>query len=455
MASAQHLKKRGERWYLRLAIPRKLRHLYPTESGKPSYHIEEALGTPDLNVANRLKHERIAHWVRDFHEKERAATGTLTPDAAEAQRLREHFRKANDASERETIADHVASIATDMHESGAPERAQQFHALATATETLRDSWGKWKREWRITKAGEYKYEQAFRELLEFLGVADTTPKHITPARARAYVAYLNTDAKSAKGEGSLSKATKEGRLSPLRTFWTEYLIPSELAEVNPWKDHKLTEGGNAVEKRPYTNDEIIALINGPERRETKDVRYTKRTILELYALAFYTGARREEIACRLLGDFERIKGGYVMHIREAKTNAGKRSIPILHPIPVAVIGRRIGKRKDAKAQLFEEFKRGGANKTLGDLVGKMMTFYRRASGVGAGADFHSTRRHLITQLVAQGHSRELVQFYVGHKVPGMTGIYAKPTDEGMRKIAKSISYPATIERGLRGKLDLA
>ncbi len=451
MAQAQHLKKRGERWYLKLAIPRKLRHLYPTKKGKPSYHIEEALRTTDLNVANRLKHERIAHWVREFNAKERDA-GTLSPEAADALRWREALRTANDPTEREEIEDHLSDVARNMYESGAKERAMQFHALATAKESLRESWDKWKQERRLTKSAEYKYDQAFRELMEFLGVADTTPKHITLARARDYVRYLNADAKSARG-GPLSKATKEGRLSPLRTLWAEYLIPAQLAEANPWRDHKVTDGGNAVERRPYTDDEILALLNGPERVKRKDVRYPKRTVLEMYALAFYTGARREEIASRLLGDFERIKGGYIMHIREAKTNAGKRSIPILHPIPVAVIQRRIGKRKDPKAQLFAEFNPGGPDKTLGEHIGKMMGHYRKAAGVGEGADFHATRTHLITRLVAQGNSKELVQFYVGHKVPGVTGIYAKATDEGMRRIASAIRYPARIERRFIEALD--
>jgi site-specific recombinase XerD len=474
LAQTQYLKWRGTgrsgRWWLKLPIPRPIRPLYLSANGKPRTHIEETLGTADLREANRKKHGRIGYWLEEFRFKAQAANGTLPSNIGSADEFRRMLREAADDGEADAIKDMIADKARTIYEEGlgavedergvdpverarAYSQAKDFYKLASAKATLREAWDKWQQVRRISPRAKLKDAQAFRELLAFLGVTDEHPDAITPAKARAYVRWLNTEAQSARGGGPLSKSSKEGRLWPLRAFWSEYLIHNELAEVNPWLDHKLLAGNEgAAKKRPYTDAEIMALIDGPERVSRKDVRYPKRTILEVYAMGFYTGARREEIAGRLLGDFEKIKGGYIMHIRKSKTEAGARSIPIYHPIPVSIIARRIGKRTDPKAQLFEEFTRSGPDKTLGENIGKSMGHYRDAVGITGEADFHSTRRQLITNLVAQGHSKELVQFYVGHKVPGVTGIYAKPTDEGMRKIAKAIKYPAKIERALAAAL---
>jgi integrase len=192
----------------------------------------------------------------------------------------------------------------------------------------------------------------------------------------------------------------------------------------------------------------MTLLNGPDMPQTDTVRYSKRTILELYALGFYTGARISEIANRAVGDVEKIRGGYMLHIRTGKTDESPRSIPIVHPIPVAILKRRIGGRTEAKAQLFEEFIPGGPNGSLAWYAGKAMGRYRDKVELGTATDTHSTRRNLITSLRTKGHDKMLVQFYVGHKPEGITdGIYAKPTQSGLMQIARAIRYPARIERG--------
>ena len=70
-------------------------------------------------------------------------------------------------------------------------------------------------------------------------------------------------------------------------------------------------------KRRYEPEELLRLFNGPE---TQDRRYTKRTMMQLYALALYCGARLNELCERRLGDVEQIDGGYLLHIRRGKTN---------------------------------------------------------------------------------------------------------------------------------------
>ena len=48
-----------------------------------------------------------------------------------------------------------------------------------------------------------------------------------------------------------------------------------------------------------------------------------------------------------------------------------------------------------------------------------------------------------------------MQFYVGHKPPGVTaGIYAKAQEKGLRSIAQAIRYSAPIERAFRASLGI-
>src|SRR5690348_12916989 len=90
--STQHLKNRRGHWYLKLTIPRGLRHLYLSANGKPRTHVEESLDTTDLRTANQRKYARITHWYRDFEAKRRGAAGKLPSDIATAHEWREMIR---------------------------------------------------------------------------------------------------------------------------------------------------------------------------------------------------------------------------------------------------------------------------------------------------------------------------------------------------------------------------
>lgn len=79
--------------------------------------------------------------------------------------------------------------------------------------------------------------------------------------------------------------------------------------------------------------------------------------------------------------------------------------------------------------------------------------YRDILGLTAEVDTHSTRRQMITNLIAAGHPETPVQWYVGHKPKGITaGVYAKPTDTALRRVAQAIRLPPKVERAIREAL---
>lgn len=339
----KYLKKRRQGWFLNLPIPVPLRPLYLTDAGKPRTHIVEGLQTRDQREAEARAYTRIGIHKATFLRQRREALANLPGNVEDARRLREAIRAADTDAEREALDDLVATQMESMvgyherdehqddldTEGEAYRRAKQWADLARAKTTIREAWADWTAHNEHDPATRLKDEQALRGLMAHLGEPDAPPARVTHATAREYVRWLNTEARSARDGGPLSKATKEGRIAPLRIFW-DYLEHNEHAPrgTNPWKSHKFT-APTKVTKRPYTEAELLALFTGPEVSDRKNVNYPRRTLLQVYALLFYTGARRGEITDRLLGDITATRDGYMVRIPDSKTTAGVRAIPVL------------------------------------------------------------------------------------------------------------------------------
>ena len=109
-------------------------------------------------------------------------------------------------------------------------------------------------------------------------------------------------------------------------------------------------------------------------------------------------------------------------MREAKTKAGQRRVPV-HPQLQALIKRRsAGKASDAK--LFDELKAPPSrpDRAAGKVT-ERFTAYRRTLGLDdrlegrrqANADFHSFRRRHITKLEQAGVPPHIISALVGHE----------------------------------------
>jgi integrase len=500
----RHLKRRGEWWWLRLAIAHDVRHHFPTQDrdGKPTglfqEHKEESLHTTSLTEADRIKHGRIEHWNAVFRAKraEDAKSARAEqrehharPDAltAEAYESRAAMREALAQADRD-LPDGYSDPGVDAVEDAAVRRAESidgnpehhpdgehgpqpepsalakhWYSLATNVKepTIREAWAEWMKANGHDAATRLKDEQALRGLFEHLKLHDTFPSQITHAKARAYVKWLNTEAKSAHDGEPLARATRQARIGPLRYFWNRYLRYNEIVPqtvANPWEGHEYPEHKDhkRPKKRPYEVSEMLAVLNGPNLRTGDDIRYPKRTMIELYCLTVYTGARIGEICNRRLRDVKTIDGGYTLNIPDSKTPSGVRCIPILHPLPVTVLKGRIGDRTDPEAQLFAELIPGGPKGSLMWYVAKAMGRYRRKVGLSSATDTHSLRRHMITLAVNKGLLVTDIQFYVGHKPEGITrGVYTFSTEQGARAVANAIRYPDEVEQGFKRALGLS
>lgn len=456
-ANPSYLKRRGHTWWMKLPVPKDLQKHY----GRT--HIEEALGTRDREEANRLKLSRLAHWKADFAKQRRGGVATIEPrDVHQAGALRRMVvdaRTSVDPDDADLTERLVVDELERIEERHGPEIARQVADIAYlgSGKTLLEAWLAWMPTCDFTPGTQAKYRRALDDLLSFLALPDAAPGTITAERAQAYVDWLNTKATNPKGE-PLDPETKQGRVAALSSFWRQYLEPRKHVPKgsNPWRGHEFTGARQKARqaheaRRAFTADEMLALINGPARGENST--YSKRTMLELYALGFYTGARLDELCARRIGEFEVIPKGYTMHIRESKSQAGVRSLPIVHRIAVAVIRQRIGKRTDPAAFLFAELIPGGADNKRSWQVQKAMGDYRRVVGLPPSVTFHSTRHSFATRMEEAGVDSRWAERYFGHTVPGLMGGRYSHADT-LVKVAQAIKYPMNVEKDLRRALGM-
>jgi integrase len=464
----KYLIRRGNTLHARLAIPRELRPLYGNAT-----HKQEALGTGDLATADRVKHAHIAEWQREFARKQRQASGALAPDIQEAHAFREEIRAAANEPYHDPRDPYGEHHPAEMLRGFAQERAEEieqnagypvakrWYDLATKYEraTLQESLRDWLDTGKHRTATKMQYRHAVKEMLAHLKLnGDALPEHVDRDMAKTYVRWLDTEAKGQRG--LLAYGTKLGRLMALHSFW-QYLGRNDAASVNPWEDlaHLLTgkkerhTHGDEM-KHGHTEAQLLSLINGPDIPDNHRTLYPKRTLIELYALGSYTGCRLNELCSLTLADVEKTRQGYTIHIRKSKSPNGVRSLPVTHATPCAVLKRRIGKRKDPKEQLFEEFKLGGVGK-LSANVQKALGRYRDRVGIPPEVDFHSTRRDLLTLLEAKGVNAIWLARYAGHKLPGVTfGVYAQVTPASLLEVANAVTYPKKVEDAFRKALDI-
>jgi integrase len=142
----------------------------------------------------------------------------------------------------------------------------------------------------------------------------------------------------------------------------------------------------------------------------------------------------------------------VFNIREAKTAAGVRRVPI-HPTLKPIIARR-SKGKAGDAYLIEELSAPQDHTT--DRAGKAserFTTYRRDLGIDerkdgqrqSNIDFHSFRRWFVTKAEEAGQPPHIISAVVGHAGgrQGMTlGLYSGgPSEAQMRAVVESVKLP--------------
>lgn len=441
-------------WHLKRPIPPKLQQHYPSKTpGKFLTHWVESLGTHSRAEAEKLKRAPLRLLEAEFTRHSSGLVSRATSRHAERlaslrQSMADILKDGGDEGSELAIMDMAVEAAEAMEADHGPHAASMAFKLATQPGklTLREALaerhkGATTRE--QTKAAEAR---ALADLLEFLGVPDCLPEAVTEAKALQFVDALN--------DGDLSHATKKGRLSCLGRLWKSRKVASQLPRAlhTLWEGHdvkgqrKSTAETTEEAGRVWTSAEMIKVFAAADARDKRQRTYTRPLFRELYALGFITGMRLDEVTSLRPADLAPMEGGIVVNIRKAKTAAGLRAIPVVHPVAVRVLQARAAAQKDPKGLLFSECQPGGPDNKTSWHVSKALGKDRARLGLDA-VTFHSTRATFMTLQENAGTNHVHVQRYVGHVIDTvMHTDYSAGANVGtLKAIAQAVKFPAEVE----------
>ena len=172
----------------------------------------------------------------------------------------------------------------------------------------------------------------------------------------------------------LSRKTAQRYVSSLSSLWI-WLVAKGLAQGNPWRGHgvgKKSKRGEAPKGAQWTDAALVKVLSGHYTD-----RYTE-TLHDLVRLALVTGARLDELCALKVSDAHERSDGWWITIREGKTEAALRDIPV-HASAAHVLMRRC---KGSRAYIFEGLKAGGPDKKRSWNVSKAFGHYTRKLDLG-------------------------------------------------------------------------
>jgi integrase len=274
---------------------------------------------------------------------------------------------------------------------------------------------------------------------EPFGVAQKKFPKLVRANTRSGVtinkdlAYLSTFATAMVGAG----------------FW-------HVDQITPLKlSHKIERRHKRTVKTPWTLAHVSRMFScpifcgnqGSKRRLRSGTRVNQDAAYWVLIIAWYTGARREEI-CGLCP--EDIKLHPIPHLviqpnalRDVKTDSSERAVPISDELIRLGFLEYVEAIKETGAtHLFPELwincgKRGGDQyyaivwSKLMDWLKLQPDFIMPLGSTGKGADFHSIRSTVLSQLDRKDINQNIVADIAGHQREGVTAInYQKLLQSG-------------------------
>lgn len=193
---------------------------------------------------------------------------------------------------------------------------------------------------------------------------------------------------------------------------------------------KLRPGKNQLGYLPWTIEEMERLFSPTPRRTD---------LAEVMVVALHTGMRINEIAALTVGDIREAEGVAYIEVKDAKTEAGNRQVP-LHP-RIAWLGRLTGK---PSVRVWPGFNGEGPGKKPGQDASREFSRFKSARGFDNRRKvFHSFRKNVTEIMERQSVSENEWAQVLGHE-RGFT--YGRYSPNGITLARKAeliglIEYP--------------
>ena len=448
MATTDYLKRRGRTWFVRVQIPA---HLWKAAGGRREY--VKTLKTGDLNEANRLKHAHVAAFKRKIEALARGKPSDVLDElyekaAAWRDTLERHkgellFYEGGDEERPVYLNDEylsqISEEAKEFLETHGERAATAFYKVARGEGTLLTSQvDTWLAEQgtTITAQTSAQHRTVMRAFTAWAG-SGVLIEDVTRRYAGEFVSNLLAPA------SGLSRKTARRYVSSLSSFW-RWLYARGLARENPWREQELgkkSKRGETPQRRQWTDDALVKVLSG---------QYTPRytTILhDLARLALVTGARLDELCALKTSDAHKREDGWWITIREGKTEAAVRDVPI-HDSAAHVLARRC---KAPHNFLFEGLAPGGPDKKRSWNVSKAFGHYTQKLDLGDKRQkFHSLRMTFTEVMEAAVVPESTIRLLIGHARPSLTfGGYSKGERIRLRDIINKLNYTSAVMRLIR------
>jgi integrase len=456
MALTDYLKRRGQTWYVRVQIPQ---HLWAAAGGKREY--VKSLKTRDLSKANQLKHAHVAVFQSQIRALERTMRGTSVPDDplaevhAKALSLRYSWDRVKDEKpvhydfdpeqpyypSKDATEDAILNEARELAESHGDEVADTFLKIAKGKGTpfrgLIDTWLA-EQTGSITQQTVSHHRVAVKAFRKWAGEG-VLIEDVSRKLAGDFVSHL------LKPECALSAKTVKRYASSLSSLWDWLEARGHGAQDNPWLRQgiaKRSKRGQVASRKQWTDAALVTLLGG-----YYTVRYTL-TLHDLVRLALVTGARLNELCELETRDAHHREDGWWISIRQGKTDAAVREIPI-HYSAAHIIERR---RKSADGFLFEGLFPGGPDKKRSWNVSKAFGHYTRKLDLGEQRQvFHALRKTFTEVMEAAEVPESTTGLLIGHRRASLTyGHYSKGERVKLRSAIDKLRYSPEVMRLIRG-----
>lgn len=418
--------------------------------------MKEPLPTDSLAVANRLKWPVVARLKQQIEEAKRGAgKDTLTRDALD---LAAMLARAKSTEEKASIDDAIAMLAESIAgreigtdhdpETGEPfaifdpkreRQAEAFMAIARGQATPLDHHHAAYLASLKVKPRTLGDDRRAIKYLETWCEREAIPRTLQAITRKVATRFADA---LAGLSGGLQPRTLSKYLLRLSRYW-QWMAHREYVEVNVWQGVTvpIPETPHDEEERPFTEDEMKALLSGPASPAMHD----------LMRIAALTGARIDPIVDLKVKDCE----GGLFVFKPQKKEKKPRPVPI-HP-DLAEIVRRRTEGKASEDDIFPEWpapKKEGSQRERSFKASNAFTKYRRLVGVEEKVpgkrrslvNFHSFRRWFITQAERADQMETIIAAVVGHKRGSITldRYSAGPMMEQARRCVEAVRLPETV-----------
>lgn len=379
------LKKRGNRYSLRVYLPPELGRLHLTANGKPKTEKVYALGTSDRTEAKKRAIGMLPEVTREVYKLPDPSEFKMKPFLENAQiplpkgKFETIWFEETDALGLIDEAEKIARIHGTRQAREWIDQARGKVNLGNAAEEYReymDRIGK-----PSTERTRLRRIRHIKELAEWWGDPRAGLKALRVRDVDSYIDHLRSQ--------NIASRTINSKISSLSNLW-EWARKRELVEQNIWQGQSVTVEPDRA-PRSFTTDEIKT-IRAALRQDTRRPEH-----IDLFTVLLFAGSRIEEV-CSLTTDQistdeqGEVTGFFAVGGKPGKTT--KHWIPVVHPDPKAILKRRIA-NKEPSELVFNELQRGPQG--WSHYVARTLRYrYRKALGLPTegkcSVDNHSLRR---------------------------------------------------------------